>query len=223
MVLSMNTTEITTNRPIDNTTLRIVKKSFEEQKNIQVLSIYQHNNDIYGVYINNPYDSLSFLNIALTDMSTDIDGHNIFMMELGSILHFIYKNGSTQMFNWLTHPSAIDCSIDLFYDLLSICSSNPPLNLSSFHLINWIDRLNNGDLNMSANDLMVMVENFMMIEPLDIDISDKSNEAVMKNTLNMVRQELKGKTYKKVSEATINRIDQLFIQMQLDLYMTDDK
>jgi len=215
--------EITTNKKVDKTTLNIVKESFEEQKNIYVLSIYEHDNDIYGVYINNPYDSLSFIKAPLYNMSTDIDGHNIFMMELGTILHFIYQNGSLQMFNWLVHPSSINCSSDLFYDLIDICFHNPPLNLSSFHLINWIDKLNSGNLNMSTIDLIDMVEEFQKVEPLDVDVSGLNSEALMKNRLNEVKQQLKQKKYKKITEATINKIDKLFIQMQLDLYMTDDK
>ena len=156
-------------------------------------------------------------------MRTDIDGHDIFMFELGTLLQFIYNNGSIQMFNILNRPSAIDCSNDLFLDLLNICANNPPLNLSSFHLIKWIEKLNDGNLKMSINDLISMVENFMIIEPLDIDISDKSDETIMKNNLNLVRQELMGRKYKKVTEATINKIDKIFIQLQIDLYITDNK
>lgn len=215
--------EITTNKKIDKTTLTIVKESFEEQKNICVLSIFEEDNNIYGIYINNPYDSLSFINAPLYNMSTDIDGHNIFMMELGTILHLIYRNGSLQMFNWLMHLSSIDCSNDLFLDLVNICFANPPLLLSSFHLINWIDELNSGNLNMSTIDLIEMVEEFNKVDQLDVDVSDVKGEVLMKNKLNEVRQELKGKNYKKITEATINKIDKLFIQMQLDLYMTDNK
>lgn len=215
--------EITPNKPIDKTTLRIVKESFEEQKNIKILSLYDDNENIYGVYIIHPYESLSFIQAPLLNMTTDIDGHGILMFELGALLHFIYQNGSMQMFNVLTRPSAIDCSNDCFHDLLDICIDNPPLLLSSFHLIEWIDKMNNGDLHMSIDDLMVMVENFIQVEPLDIDVSDKSCECIMKNNLNLVKQELKNRTYKKITEATINRIDKLFIKLQLDLYMTDDK
>ena len=106
---------------------------------------------------------------------------------------------------------------------MQISYDNPPLQLSSFHLINWIDELNNGNLNMSTIDLIEMVENFMLIEPLDVDVSDKSSEALMKNNLNLVKQELKSKNFKKITEATINAIDKLFIKLQLDLYMTDNK
>ena len=222
----MDTTEIITNKPIDKTTLRIVKESFEEQKNVYVPLVYVKDNDIYGIYINNPYDSLSFIKAPLTNMHTDIDGHNIFMFELGFILHLIYQNGSTQMYNILTNIEnnfLHEPFNQTFWSLIDIIDDNPPLQLSSFHLINWIDNLNNDDFNISIIDLIEMVENFILIEPLDIDVTDKSSEALMKNNLNLVKQELKGKKFKKITEATINTIDKLFIKLQLDLYMTDDK
>ena len=225
MVLQMDTMEITTNKPLNLTTLQIVKEGFEEQKNVHVVSIYEWDNNIYGIYINNPIDSLSFSNTPLTNMHTDIDGHNIFMMELGLLLILIYQNGSMQMFNLLHGGSniKINDTSDDFAELMQISYDNPPLQLSSFHLINWIDELNNGNLNMSTIDLIEMVENFMLIEPLDVDVSDKSSEALMKNNLNLVKQELKSKNFKKITETTINAIDKLFIKLQLDLYITDDK
>lgn len=225
MVLQMDTMEITTNKPLNLTTLQIVKEGFEEQKNVHVVSIYEWDNDIYGIYINNPIDSLSFSNTPLTNMHTDIDGHNIFMMELGLLLILIYQNGSMQMFNLLHGGNniKINDTSDDFAELMQISYDNPPLQLSSFHLINWIDELNNGNLNMSTIDLIEMVENFIEIEPLNVDVSDKSNESVMKNNLNLVRQELKSKNYKKITESVISKMDKLFIKLQIDLYMTDDK
>ena len=219
----MNMMAITTNRKIDKTTLHIVKESFEEQKNISILSLYEKDNDIYGIYINDPHETLSFTQVALTDMRTDIDGHNIFMFELGLLLTLIYKNGSAQMFNILTRPSAIDCESDSFLELMRICINNPPLNLSSFHIIKWIDELNSGTLNMSTIDLIDMVKEFYEIDRLDIDVGDESSESIMKNNLNLIKQELMEKKYDKITEAVISSIDKIFVQLQLDLYMTDDK
>ena len=183
-------------KEIDKQMLEIVKEGFEEQKHIDVVSIYAWNDDIYGVYINRPTDSLSFIKAPLYNMHTDIEGHNIFMMELGELLYYIYDKASIQMYNWLINPSALPCQFSsCFDDLLSICIANPPLQLSSFQLIKWIDRLNDGDINYSANDLIDMVEQFMTIEPLDIDVSDKSNEVVMKNNLNKVKQLLMEKKF----------------------------
>ena len=208
-------------KEIDKQMLEIVKEGFEEQKHIDVVSIYAWNDDIYGVYINRPTDSLSFIKAPLYNMHTDIEGHNIFMMELGELLYYIYDKASIQMYNWLINPSALPCQFSsCFDDLLSICIANPPLQLSSFQLIKWIDRLNDGDINYSANDLIDMVEQFMTIEPLDIDVSDKSNEFVMKNNLNKVKQLLMEKKYDKIDELTIYEIDKLYVKLQMQsIYM----
>ena len=105
MVLMVNIMEITTNKPLNKNTLNIIKNGFEEQKKVTVLSLYEDNNDVYGIYINPLSQLLSFVEQPLYSMSTDIDGHNIFMMELGSLLHLIYHNASMQMYQWLCHPS----------------------------------------------------------------------------------------------------------------------
>lgn len=202
---------------IDKKIFNIVKEGFEEQKGIKVLSIYEWNNDIYGVYINNPIDSLSFIKAPLYNMHTDIEGRNIFMMELGELLYFSYDKASIQMYNWLINPSEIKSdSEEIFNKLIDICKSNPPLQLSSFHLIKWIDKLNDGDINYSANDLIDMVEHFMTIEPLDIDVSDKSNEIIIKNNLNKVKQLLMEKKYDKIDELTIHQIDKLYVKLQME-------
>lgn len=208
-------------KKIDKQMLEIVKEGFEEQKHIDVVSIYAWNDDIYGIYINRPIDSLSFIKAPLYNMHTDIEGHNIFMMELGELLYYIYDKASIQMYNWLINPSALPCQFSsCFNDLLNICIANPPLQLSSFQLIKWIDRLNDGDINYSANDLIDMVEQFMTIEPLDIDVSDKSNEVVMKNNLNKVKQLLMEKKYDKIDELTIYEIDKLYVKLQMQsIYM----
>lgn len=217
---------ITTNKPINELMLQIVKDGFEEQKGISVLRVYSYDDNIYGIYVNDIHESLSFSQVPLMNMSTDIDGHNIFMMELGLLLRLIYSNGSVQMFNILHEVGDVSLPNilnDNFTKLFDLSCNNPPLQLSSFQLIKWIDDFNDGNLNISLDDLMDMVEHFMVIEPLDIDISDRSSEVVMKNTLNMVKQELKSRRFKKVTEATISKIDKLFVELQLDLYMTDEK
>ena len=211
------------NRPITTTMLKIVKEGFEEEKNVKVLSIFEKDDAIYGVYLTPITEALSFLIDPLYNMSTDIEGHNIYMMELGTLLIASYKHGLIDMYNWLIHESDINIESELFNDLINNCIDNPPLNLSSFRIINHIDAMNEGNLQISIIDLIKLVENFMIIDPLDIDVSDKSNEVVMKNNLNLVRQELKQKNYGKISEAVLNEIDNSFIYLQLNLYITDDK
>ena len=145
------------------------------------------------------------------------------MMELGSLLHLIYHNGSIQMYQWLMHKSDINISYSHFGQLLEYCEDNPPYELVKFHFIKWIDELNDGNLNMSTFDLVDMVKIFMADEPLDIDFDDNDSEIVLKNKLNKVSQELKSKKYDKISERTIRLIDREFVNLQISLYISDDK
>lgn len=211
------------NKPVTTTMLKIVKDGFEEEKNVKVLSIFEEDDTIYGVYITPITEALSFLKDPLYNMSTDIDGHDIYMTELGTLLIASYKHGSMKMYNLLTHDSDIKIENELFHELISNCINNPPLNLSSFRIIRYIDMMNEGTLQISTSDLIKMAEDFMIIDPLDIDVSDKSSEVLMKNNLNMIKQELRQKNYSKISEKVLNEIDNLFIYLQLDLYITDDK
>lgn len=219
----MNTMAITPNKKVDINTLNIVRESFEEQKDIKVLSLYSKDNNIHGIYISPLSQLLSFIEQPLYSMSTDIDGHNIFMMELGSLLHLIYHNGSIQMYQWLMHKSDININYYHFDQLLEYCEVNPPYELVKFHLIKWIDKLNDGNLNMSTFDLVDMVKIFMENEPLDVDFDDNDSEIVLKNKLNKASQELRSKKYNKISEMTIRLIDKEFVNLQISLYMNDDK
>ena len=210
--------EITTNKPLNLHTLQIIKDGFEEQKNVIVLSLYAENNDVYGIYLNPLSQLLSFIEQPLYSMSTDIDGHNIFMMELGSLLHLVYHNASIQMYQWLCHPSDIIIRNEDFDTLIEYCEEYQPYQLASFHLINWVEELNNGNLNMSTFDLVDMFKIFMKNEPLDIDFNTSQEEVYLKNQLNQASQLLKTKEYKKITEAEMHKIDNSFITLQINSF-----
>ena len=150
-------------RPITTKMLKIVKEGFEEEKNVKVLSIFEKDNDIYGIYITPITEALSFLKDPLYNMTTDIDGHNIYMMELGMLLIASYRHGLMRMYNWLVHESDIKIENELFNDLINICIDNPPLLLSSFNIIKMIDKVNEGSLLEALIDLVELVEEFIVI------------------------------------------------------------
>ena len=214
--------ETITNRRLDKETLTIIKDGFEEQKNIKVLSLFVTDNIVYGVYLNPLHELLSFIEQPLYSMSTDINGYDIHMMELGALLHLSYHNASIQMYQWLCHSSDLTIPNEMYDILIGYCIKYPPYNLVSFHFIEWVDKLNNGDLNMSVKDLVDMFKIFMESEPLDVDFDTSDNEAYLKNQLNQAAQLLKEKDYKKVTEAEMYQIDKAFVGLQLSLYITDD-
>ena len=94
--------EIIKNRKITEDLLKIVHNGFEEQKDITILSLYHEDDIIYGIYILPLSQSLSFNQEPLLNMTTDIDGFQIVMYELGQVLLHAYNIGILQYFDMLT-------------------------------------------------------------------------------------------------------------------------
>ena len=105
-----------------------------------------------------------------------------------------------------------------FDTLIEYCEEYPPYQLASFHLINWVEELNNGNLNMSTFDLVDMFKIFMKNEPLDVDFNTSQEEVYLKNQLNQASQLLKTKKYKKITEAEMHKIDNSFITLQINSF-----
>lgn len=214
-------TVITTNKDIDNDILKIVQEEFERQKKVKILSIYGYGNDIYGVYIAPLSQTLSFYDMPLTTMSTDIDGHDIHLIELGLMLQLIYQKGSIQMYDWLLHESDIKIDNKIYDSLIDRCYNNPPLHINQIYLIDWTSHMNDGTLDMDVKKLFYLYQLFDKY--YSIGIVDSDNEVDMKNQINKASQKLKSEEFRKISEFVVYEIDKLFIQLQLDLYITDDK
>lgn len=212
--------EITTNRPLDENILKVMKNTIEDTKNIQVLNIFINDNDVYGVYLNSLQHSLSFLQIPELTISTDIDGHNITFIELGFLLRNIYQTGKISLYNWLLHSSDIKCNAnELYNDLLNCVRRNPPLNLIKSTIINNFDEA------METNDKKIvlgLVQQFYMLSEiddfdveLDNEINDQNDMIKVKNQLNYLKQELQSKKYDKISEKKVNDINNLYVDLQL--------
>ena len=207
---------------MNNTTiLEIVRKGFEEQKDIKILSLFFDGNIIRGIYILPPNQTLSFLQAPLLDMTTDLDGYTIILEELGQVLMYSYRSGSIFHFNDLLRKSEINCVSNYFDTLVNYCANNPPLLLFKQNFIEWIDQTDEISSDR-AQIFFKQCEIYNKIDSLNYDdITD--NVANINNRFQNIKQQLKEKKYKKVTELTMNQIDKIFIQMQIDLYTTDDK
>lgn len=208
----------------DTAILNIVREGFEEQKGVKILSLYfAEDNHIHGIYIIPPEQSLSFLQLPLLDMATDLDKYQIILIELGELLRYSYKNGMIYYFDWLLKESEIDCTNDLFSKLINCCKNNPPLLLMKANFIQWLERTD--DITpMRVEAFIRTCENFNKIDEIHYETDlNASNEASVNNHFNYIKEQLKEKKYKKITELTMNKIDKLFIQMQIDLYTTDNK
>ena len=126
---------------MNNTTiLEIVREGFEEQKGVKILSLFfEDEKTIKGIYIIPPEQSLSFLQLPLLNMTTDLDGYTIVLEELGQLLTYSYRLGSILHFDWLLHKSEINCVSNYFDTLVNTCKNNPPLLLFKQKFIEWVE------------------------------------------------------------------------------------
>lgn len=218
--------EITTNRPITEDILTIIKDSFEEQKGIKVLSLFVKDNDAVGIYILPPQQSLSFVEVPLLDMTTDFDGHQIFMFELGQLLQFAYRYGEINHFSTLVTPSDIKIVNDLFNTLIDKCLNNPPIHRINLSLIEWFERTDEVHRIRTESFNKICTNYNALFGGIDVDntINTKDNdEAYILKQFRDAAQQLKEMKTKKVSEAIIYELDKIFVQLQIDLYSTDGK
>ena len=90
-------------------------------------------------------------------------------------------------------------------------------------MIEWIERTDEVT-SIRTQSFLKQCEKFNKLDELDYSKDlDTENIGSVSNQFNYVKQQLKGKKYNKISELIINEIDKLFIQMQIDLYTTDNK
>lgn len=210
---------------MNNTTiLEIVREGFEEQKGVKILSLFfEDEKTIRGIYIIPPEQSLSFLQLPLLDMTTDLDGYTIFLEELGQLLTYSYRLGSIFHFDWLLHKSEINCVSNYFDTLINTCKNNPPLLLFKQKFIEWVE-LTDEVLPIRTQTFLKYCQIYNSLDSLEYDEDlDVDNSASVSNHFQYVKQQLKEKRYKKINELTMNEIDKLFIQMQIDLYTTDNR
>ena len=204
--------------------LDIVREGFEEQKGIKILSLFfSEEKRIEGIYIIPPDQSLSFTHLPLLDMYTEFEDYKIFLLELGEVLRYSYKMGSLFHFNQLLISSEINYVNSCFDKIVSVCKKHPPLLLMKTSLLEWIKQIDEID-EKTVKTFLQQCEFFNKIDKLDYN-KDLSAENIgnINNQINHVKQQLKEKKYNKTSELIISEIDKLFIQMQIDLYTTDDK
>lgn len=213
------------NKPITKELLQIVKDGFEEQKGIKVLSLYAEDDKIWGIYILPPQQSLSFNTEPLLDMMTDIDGHMIIMEELGQVLLYAYNMGSIDYFMRLLHVSDIDCASKSFDNLLNICISNPPLQRIDATLIEWLERTDEVHT-VRTQTFTTLFNQYNQLDSIDVDTTistDTHDDVYILSQFNEAIRQLERKNHKKITELIIHEINKVYINMQIDLYITDDK
>ena len=139
--------------------LQTVKDTLEQTKNIKVLSLFYEDNTIFGVYIVDVRESLSFLHLPLFHIETDVMGINIQFFELGAVLHHIYDKGALKFVDILTSS---DENIKPDVNLLTLNDfvlQHLPFNIAK---VNYIQALNK-DFNYSNKNEVAYLYDILLI------------------------------------------------------------
>lgn len=210
-----------------NELLQIVKDSFEEQKGIKVLSLrfQKRENIIYGIYILPLEQSLSFTEEPLLDMQTDIDGHQVIMQELGQMLLYSYHFGSIRDYTVLTSGFlGLDINNNRYDELMTLCRKNVPLQRMTAHFLNWIELTDNISTARIQTFVKLCQEYCLYDGKLEYEwLLEGFDDAYIQQQFKNVADQLRHKKHEKISELIMHQINQLYIQLQVDLYMTDHK
>lgn len=219
--------------------LETIRDTFEETKNIniQYLLVQQEgdNEVVYGLYTNHIADSISFLHLPENSMETEIDNIKIFMLELGTVLRYIYYHGALNFLYLFHHDSSLMIPSDNFLKLSEYVMENVPLNVGKAQLIFRINKVL--DQNISSDDeemktyILSLFDHIFAYAFYDRDYQlpdfghnihqildnwNDNNVLIITNYLQDIKQSLEGIQRKKISEQTMNEIDALYIRIQFD-------
>lgn len=205
--------------------LSIVKEGFEEVEGIKILSLSIHENTITGIYIIPPQQTLSFIDMPRFCIQTDFHDKTIWIQELGQILYKSYREGSIREYNLLTTPSQIKITSYLFNELVNKCINNPPQNQINARLIEWL-QLTDEVFPIRTKTFCDIFNWYKQIDntiEVDTNIStDTHTKSQILNEFSKAVSEIKATTPKKNSELILRQIDELYVTLQTDLYITDD-
>lgn len=214
----MSMTEIikNPNRPIDDETLQVIKETLEEQNNIKVLSIYEKNNNICGIFLHSLHNYLTFLIRPDSDITATIDGHDFMFIELGTLLGFIYYFGSPSYYKFLTDAAIMDKD---FNDILFFTQEHPPMISFISMIKRKISQVNNDDIDIInikslLNDIEVFDSMCKIIdEPFHLNEDDENYMIKLKVYLDNIESKLSTLRFSKISEKDINKLDKMFTEL----------
>lgn len=209
-----------------NDVLLVIKDTLEDAQNIKVLSLNVEDNVVFGIYINNVRDSLSFLTLPKNHFETTIDGINIQFFELGTVLHNIYFNGALKFLDILYSSSKIIKDNSHYINLCDLVFENIPFNIAKLKFLDALNEIQDGSniekINMLmeiANDFNLHLlmwyednmDNFLYVK--DIQTENDCVKAI--NSLNTFKGWLQNQKFQKITEKNLNRIDQMYINIQI--------
>lgn len=219
--------------------LETIRDTFEETKhiNIQYLLVQQEGDGevVYGLFTNHVADSISFLYSPENTIETEIDNIKIFMLELGTVLRYIYYHGALNFLHFFHHDSTLVIPSDNFLKLSEYVMKNIPLNIGKAYLISKINNILDKKIIPNDEEMkkqVILVFDYLLaysfydkqfcLPTFDDDYmnmfddwNDK-NIVLATNYLQDVIHNLEDVEHKKISENAINEIDRLYIRIQID-------
>lgn len=210
-----------------NDVLLVIKDTLEDAQNIKVLSLNVEDNIVFGVYVNDVRDSLSFLSLPKNNFETVINGINIQFFELGTVLYNIYFNGALKFLDILYPSSEIIERNSQYINLCDFVCENIPFNVAKLKYLNALN--NNFDYGTDiekvqmlmdvANELNIMflvwhsdnMDNFLYVQKIE----NESDFVDAYNSLNSFKEWLQDQKFEKISEKNINAINDMYVEIQI--------
>lgn len=207
-------------KPIDDKTLRLIADSFEDNKQVIVLSCYTQDNNIYGIFINSLNNYLSFVKQPESDITMEIDGHQVVFIELGAILYYIYNIGSPSFYNFLINATSDN---EEFNDIISFVINNPPIEKFIGQLQNMILSLRTNDFQYKEiENTLVEIKSFDKIYKIIDDemnlLQDDDNYIIkLQVYIDNIMNKLEIIRVSKISEKKISELDIMFTKLCLNI------
>lgn len=204
------------NKVIDDKTLKIISESIQDGKNITILSCYEQDGNIYGIFINSLHDYISFVKKPEFSITTQVDDYNIIFIELGAILYYIYNLGSSSFYNLLVNAKSDN---EMFNNIIDFVVDNPPIEKFVGQLKNMIYELGTLEPNWQIiQNTIVEIESFDKIyhildEKINIIDDDDNSLIKFKVYIDNVASKLDVITSNKISEKKITELDNMFTQL----------
>lgn len=213
---------------LNNDILEIIKKTYEENYNIQILTLFSQNGqNIYGCFIHSLSNKLSFVEKPSNIYVNTIDDFKITLLEVSDILYASYHIGNLEWLNVMLSSSDIEISNNkTFLSLQQLVRENIPLSVAKIEIINKIkifedsyDNCEIADAQMQIRSLLNKVNLFSSFcddfnyEPFDIPNSHNDIICV-KNHINKIKQDLLSLKLRKISNVKIHEIEKEYIKLQ---------
>lgn len=221
--------------------LETIRDTFEETKNISIVyMLVQKESDseeiVYGLYTNHVVDSISFLHIPETSIETEVDGIKIFMLELGSVLRYIYYNGALNFLLFFHNDGDFIAPSSHFLELREYVIKNIPFNIGKVHLISRINKILEEDVLPDDEKMKLYIMSVFdhllayvfydkeykmpFFEHNYKDIFENWNNkniVIVINYLEVVKESLEIIDRRKISEKDMEQIDKYYVQVQFDV------